>query len=397
MERRILELFAERYRSSAQRRGGRALRLRAWPELMSEAFSSADARLSFLDAMERLERSGLVKLRWKKRRVGDELEAVDLIDAAALYARLGLPLPEDEASALAAAAEAAGEEAENRGDGTAASFFKSIAERSGGLAGKISPREIADLASYAAFDHREAERLPIRALSIRLYSDSKRLESLISAFRSVGTSLRTAGAGVSFAERFPRRSYPEAAVAGRVALVFRDGAVWSLEGRAVSLGWSAAFDLDAIRPKAEDLTQRALTVENKETFHAFVREPFGFGLVICTGGRPNRAVRTLLHLVAIAGFSVFHAGDLDPDGIAILGEVAHLCGARSLGMDRAVFDEYLPYGRSLDRSLVSRLEAVPSEVLEMPGIADLAASIRLHRKGIEQEIIDYGPLIAGLP
>ena len=61
-ERRILELFAERYPASAQRRGGRALRLRAWPELMSEAFSSADARLSFLDAMERLERAGIVAL-----------------------------------------------------------------------------------------------------------------------------------------------------------------------------------------------------------------------------------------------------------------------------------------------------------------------------------------------
>jgi hypothetical protein len=179
-------------------------------------------------------------------------------------------------------------------------------------------------------------------------------------------------------------------------LVFRDGAVWSLEGRAVSLSPSAVFDLDAVRPKP-GASLRALTVENKETFHAFVREPFGFGLVICTGGRPNRAVRTLLRLVAIAGFTVFHAGDLDPDGIAILGEVARLCGARNLGMNRAVFEQYLPYARPLDRTLVSRLKVIPSEDLELPDIAELASSIRVHGKGIEQEIIDYGPLIAELP
>jgi hypothetical protein len=364
---------------------------------MSEAFSSADSRFSFLDAMERLERAGIVALRWKKRRAGDDLESVDLIDAAALYSRLGRPLPEAEAAALAAAAGAAEAAARRRGDGRAAAFFGSIAARSGGLAGKISPRDVEDLSAYAAFDKREAERLPIRALSIRLYSDSKRLEDLISTFRFVRTSLNAAGADASFAELFPLRSYPEVAVAGRVSLVFREGAVWSLEGRAVSLSLSAVGDLDGIRPKAGVPSPRALTVENKETFHAFVREPFGFGIVICTGGRPNRAVRTLLRLVAIAGFSVFHAGDLDPDGIAILGEVARLCGARPLGMDRAVFDRYLPHARLLDRSIASRLESVPAEAFELPGIEELASSIRAHGKGIEQEIIDYGPLIAALP
>ena len=54
MERAILEAFAARYPASAQRRGGRPLRISNWVELLPAAFGSASGRLSFLDAMERL-------------------------------------------------------------------------------------------------------------------------------------------------------------------------------------------------------------------------------------------------------------------------------------------------------------------------------------------------------
>jgi hypothetical protein len=405
MERRILESFAARYPASAQRRGGRRLRLRDWPELLPAAFASAESRCSFLEAMERLERSGLVELHWKKRRVGDDLAAVDLADPAELYRRLGLPLPEDEAAALRAAAADAETAALGRGDGKAASRFRIIGERADDLAGKIGPRDVADLAKLAACAPFETERLPLRALSIRLFADSKRLESLAAVFRTMESATKAGGERASAVgpDLFPRRSYPEAAIAGRADLVFRDGAVWTLAGRAVSLSASAVFDLDAVRPRVERVgtgraasPPRALCVENKETFHAFVRAPGGFDVVTYCGGRPNRAVRTLLRLIALAGFAVYHAGDLDPDGIAILGEVSRLCGARPLGMDTEVFDRYQAYARGLDRTIVARLDNLTPDVLELPGIADLAAAIRARGKGVEQEIIDYAPLVAEL-
>lgn len=386
MEGKILALFAARYPASAQRRGGRALRLRDWPRLLPDAFSSADARHSFLDAMERLERAGILSLHWKKRRVGDDLESADLIDAAALYGRLGLALPEEQAFALLDAAARAADGAVQCDDRKTVVFFQSIAARADSLAGRISPRDIEDIAAFFAFDAREAERLPIRALSIRLYADSKRLEALTDAFRSN----RSADDDL---DPFPVRSYPEAAIAGHAELLFSDGAVWPLGGRSISVPLTAAAELDAIRPPPGVAAPRALSVENKETFHAFVREPFGFDLIVCTGGRPNRCVRLLLRLLAVAGFTVHHAGDLDADGIAILAETAALCGARPLGMNRQVFDRYLPYARDLDPALVARLDGLPPGTLDLPGIAELVAAIRTHRKGVEQEIIDYAPLV----
>jgi hypothetical protein len=112
--------------------------------------------------------------------------------------------------------------------------------------------------------------------------------------------------------------------------------------------------------------------------------------LVCTGGRPNRAVRAVLRVLALSGFSVFHAGDLDADGIAILYEVHSLCGALPFGMNGAVFDRYLPWARDLDAALVSRLGSVPQAAFELPGILDLAERIRQTARGVEQEIVDYG-------
>jgi len=411
MERAILETFAARYPASAQRRGGRPLRISNWVELLPAAFGSAAGRLSFLDAMERLAGAGVLALLWKKRRVGDELAAAVLADPRALYDRLGLPVPEDLAAGLAGTARKLSAAADDRGDLTAAAFFRFIAERADSLTDRLSPRDLADADALFAFDRNEADRLPIRALSIRLYHDSKRLEALTSILRPLavraasgsGTSGSTAG-GSADPLPLPERTYPEVAIAGNVDLVFRDGSLWPLGNRAITLSIPAAGQLLRIKAAARPAAglaagsvvgvapPRALSIENKETFHAFVRCPLGFDFLLCTGGRPNRAVRAVLRVLASSGFSVFHAGDLDADGISILAEAASLCGALPFGMDAATFDRYLPYARDLDPSLVSRLSSVPAAARELPGIWELAERIRETGKGVEQEIIDYGDI-----
>lgn len=381
MERRILEVFAARYPASAQRRGGRPMRVKAWEELLPDAFATGAARLSFLDAMERLERAGILRLEWKKRLKGDALLAAELVGPGALYRRLGLPTPEAEAAELRSAALGFSSEALSRGDGAAAALFSRIAEKTDSLAGRLTPRDAADAAALFAFDREEAARLQIRALSIRLFRDSKRLEALAALLRPLADSPST----------LPVRSYPEAAVAGSVEFAFSDGAVWPLAGRPVALSLEAAEALRAIRA-AKAGRPRALSVENKETFHAFARHPLGFDFTLCAGGRPNRAVRAVLRTLAASGFEVFHAGDMDADGISILAEVASVCGARPFGMDPETFDRYAPFARELDATLVARTASIPEEALKIPGIAELVARIRETGKGVEQEIIDYGSL-----
>ena len=386
MERAILNAFAARYPASAQRRGGKALRLRNWELILPEAFASASARLSFLDAMERLERSGILRLTWAKRRIGDELTAAELADPGALYDRLGRPRLEDEEAALARSASASADAAQVRGDQRAAVLFRFVSDAAGSLAERLAPKDMEDAAAFFAVDPGESERLPLRALSVRLYRDSKRLEALGTRLKPVIVqAFRVADAGDD-SPLLPERAYPEAAVAGDVDLVFADGAVWKLGRRAIDLSLSAAESLSRIR-KTGGL--RALTVENKETFHAFARVPMDFDFIVCSGGRLNRAVRAVLRALSASGAAVFHAGDLDADGIAILGEVSQLCGARPFGMDTDTFDRYLPYARDLDAVLVARLTGVPDTALSLPGIRELAQRIRDTRRGVEQEIIDY--------
>lgn len=384
MEREILALFAERYPASAQRRGGKPLRLRRWRQLLPDAFSSAASRLSFLEAAERLERSGILRLLWEKRRVGDELAAAELIDPRALYLRLGRPSPDDEAALLAARAREL--------SGTA--LFAFIADKADTLPGVLSPRDLDDAAAFFAFDRTEAARLPIRALSVRLYRDSKRLESLLRRLKPI--SALAVREGVIRSPAFPRRSYPEASIAGAVELEFEDGSSWSLAPGPVSLSAAAAQRLRKVRAagaSAGDGPLRALSVENKETFYAFAADPLGFDAVVYCGGRPNRAVKALLRALAGSGAAMFHSGDLDADGIAILAEVAAHCGARPFGMDAAVFDRYLPYARALGPSLVARLGSLDDAARALPGIEELIVRIRETARGVEQEVIDYAELI----
>ncbi len=385
MERRILQRFAARYPGSAQRRGGRSLRLKNWDRLLPEAFAGADARRSFLDALERLEQAGILKLYWKKHRKGDELAAAELADPRALHERLGRPLPEDLAGLLASSASAAAAEATDPEARQIAAFFRFVADRADTLGDRLTPRDVRDAAALFACDPAERDRLPIRALSIRLYRDSKRLEALVSLLRPL-----LARASLAGKLPLPERVYPEAALAGHAELVFADRTVWQIDGKPLTLSLAAAGALERIRAPVPQ--PRALSIENKETFHAFSGHPLGFDVLLCTGGRPNRAVRAVLRVLALSGFTVFHAGDLDADGIAILGEAHDLSGALPFGMDAAVFDRYLPWARDLNASLVSRLSSVPRAVFGLPGIPGLAERIRQTAKGVEQEIIDYAAI-----
>ncbi|MDP2790129.1 MAG: DUF2399 domain-containing protein, partial [Rectinemataceae bacterium] len=268
-------------------------------------------------------------------------------------------------------------------DDTAADA-SAAAERIGRLAALpgMTPEILADAALFLPVPRDEVASLPLRALSIKLYRNSKRLESilpfLVAAMDEAGR------------ESLPERSYPEAAIAGFADLVFEDGTVWPLGGKSLSLSLETAEKIVAIRPEHQLYTLHALTVENKENFHAFARSAgTNRTLVVATGGRPNRAVRAILHLLASCGWSTRHAGDLDPDGIAILGEVHRICGAMPLMMDTETFDRYAAYAKPLPESILRRLAYLGADVVDLPGIAALVQRIAESGMSVEQEIIEY--------
>lgn len=397
----ICRTFALRYPDSAMRQGGQGLRLRDWESRLPACFSSLERRLAFLEAMEALERDGILTLHWARRRIGDDLVSAELADAAALYRELGRLTPEEEAGRLAACAEALVAGARTRGDTVAADILARMA-----ILPDIEPAGLEDAARFLATAPAIRNTLPIRALSVRLFRDSKRLEAILPHIESA--------VGGSADLELPERSFPEVNVAGSVLLRFRDGSSWNVGGRILNIALETVLDIEAIVPVAccmDDAESgtgsrpgRAVTVENKETFYGFARTlhsrergmaaialsgGFDLDLVVLTGGRPNRAVAALLSLLASCGWNVRHAGDLDPDGIAILGDVHALCGALPLAMDSPTFALYADCARPLSDSILARLRLLDARTLALPGIASLADSIREAESGVEQEVIDY--------
>lgn len=409
-EGRILAALAESYPGSAAARGGRELRLRGEDLFPDFGTAAPDDRESFLEAAEALEAAGLVRLQWRGRR-GEELRALILSDPEALFLRLGRRSPAEEAEeARAAALRCASASAYAPGFGNPGTeFFEFLARRLGpqDAAAGITARSVNELgrlfsalADLPRLPEAGAEPLgrvdPLagltpRALSVRLYADSKRLERLLSLFK---LEFQKAGReGLALPDlSFLERSFPETLVAGRLS--FSAAGYGTLEngtGLVLGLPWQTARQLTAIRPLDGNPAPRALGVENKESFHALAGAELGFDCVFYAAGHPNPAVRAVAKALAVSGFKLYHAGDLDPDGILILQEMQEAAGSAltPVFMDAATFERYRAYGRRLDGSMMERVSRISDEILAIPGIRGLVERILATGLSVEQEIIDY--------
>jgi hypothetical protein len=140
--------------------------------------------------------------------------------------------------------------------------------------------------------------------------------------------------------------------------------------------------------------KRILTVENKESYFtaAYALKDF-FGGFVYTGGYPNTAVKALLKVFAVSGYSIFHFGDLDPEGISIFLEVERRAGIdiRPFLMSEDIYKAYAGYGYELGVPALTKLRAAPD-----PRFAKLAALMTETRRGVEQEIIDIPRYSSGI-
>jgi hypothetical protein len=194
------------------------------------------------------------------------------------------------------------------------------------------------------------------------------------------------------------RSYSDTMIAGK--LLFRlldqngNDRHWLANegGNVLGLPLMTVQKMCAIRClKAGKTMRKALMVENKETFHALSSRLTHIDCLVYVGGYPNRAVQKLISLLAISGFMLYHAGDLDIDGIRIFQEVARYAGKPviPLRMNVETFNEYAHCARKLGKSMLQNINLISESIRSMPGIAELIVRIETSGLGIEQEIIDY--------
>jgi hypothetical protein len=404
-ERRIVETFLERYPASAAALGGRPLRIRTGQIFPGFETAPPDDRESFLEAAESLERQNILSLIWTGRRKGEALSALVCAGPENLFALAGKPSPSLVAEeARQSASKTARELSSRTAAQNAAPLFTFIAETLSpeDAAAGINPKAVQDLALLAAAfvsgppasSHAFPGITP-RALSVSLYADSKRLEELLAIFSRVLSRARRREIG------FPDflslgRSFPETLIAGKFVLDFTlqtaAPPLVNAAGSILGLPLETVRKIERILPLRNGGAARrpsVLTVENKETFYALGESDFD--CLLYTGGHPNGAVRALTVLLAASDFGFSHAGDLDPEGILILQELAGIADktVSPLRMDAETFDRYAACGRRLENSALRRLKLIRQETCRLPGIAGLIRRIEETGLGVEQEIIDY--------
>ncbi len=391
LARRILAVFAESYPTSASFKGGRKLRKSGWHELFPRITTDVSAKNDFLEAVEELVDEGILSARWKRFREGDYLEALYLEDPQSLFDALGMPSPESISESMRLVLDTP----EWR-DPRLRELAEYLAPRlsAGHPVPVRNAAELEDLGRLFLLSSEEATSRPLRALSVRLYADSKRLERLIPIADRLSRAM--GNEPISFTLGLGR-SYPEVsfAVRGRVSLVGH-ASPWTFAGEIVTLPAATLSLIDRLDLEPRSTTTGptvVLSVENKETFHVLAERlppglPPGIAGIVYSAGHPNDAVKAFLRICVKADARVFHYGDLDPDGILIAQEIASLLAVPVVPWNMSVelHRQYAPYGYSLDSTQTARLalvaESVPRELRE------LAREIGRTGIGVEQEIID---------
>jgi hypothetical protein len=242
------------------------------------------------------------------------------------------------------------------------------------------------------------EKITTRALSIALYHDSKRLEHLIDLFNPLLTKVR--GQGISAPDfSFLQRSLPETMIAGRLIFEYKGDnppmPLVNATGLMLGFPLQSIGAIRSIKTIDDRDTPAVLTIENLETFYALGDPQDGglslFDCFLYTGGYLNQADAAMVKILADSGFRLYHAGDLDPDGILILQHIMDVTGkpVTPVGMDAAVFDRYLVWGRPLTGTILAQIKKIRDDTKAVPGIAELLRRIKETGRGVDQEIIDY--------
>lgn len=383
---RILDRFAEDYPGSAHYRGGRKLRKAGWQNLFPEIVGDVEAKEQFLGGVEALVVRGIVSVKWKRFREGDEVEALYLEDPEKLYAVTGGKRPERIREEML----------------SVLSGWKPVSSAGTAVKETVTAKLTAyhplpvndeglleDICTLLDLSPDEAARRPLRALSVHLYNDSKRLEHII---KTADILCRDAVGETASSLLGLERKYPEVTFAADAELVFLDGTVWKLAGRPLSLPLTTLEDVSALRFPGKGAAAgtpagkpAVLSVENKESFFVAVGTESGpFSGYLYTGGYPGPGEARFLSLAREAGAEVYHFGDLDPEGLKIFEAVDKLCegSARPFLMDLPTYRSYAEYGYTLDRQNIHRLESVTH-----PCFRELKKEMKRTGKGVEQEVV----------
>ncbi|GBU26867.1 hypothetical protein R84B8_00382 [Treponema sp. R8-4-B8] len=411
-KKKIIDEFISHYFDSASETEENRSVLRVRSSLLFPNFDTirSDEKESYLEAAESLQRKGIINLNWEKRNKGERLKTLSCENFEKLFEEAGRPYPKTEAEKIRSML---GEKVRAIKESTlpgrdAVQTEKTIALLEF-LSLRFSPHEIGQGIDQHAMEEfirllefcsesAQREKLTTRALSILLYHDSKRLENLLSLCNPLFSRAQKT---VSIPDlSFLERSYPETMIAGKIIIQFKnqEPPLVNAEGHILGFPLESAEVIESIQLVSDKKEKTVLTIENKETFYALgspqkhneSKDLSHYDCFLYIGGYSNRAAAALVKTLASSGFSFYHAGDLDPDGILILQHVQELAEKPvvPVRMDAATFDKYQAWARPLDKQTLRQIEKIREEI-NNPELAGLLRRIEETGMGVEQEIIDY--------
>ena len=407
-EKNIVDAFISHYFAHVPPSDGSVLRVRSATLFPDFDAACPNEKESYLEAAESLERKGIAKLNWEKRAKGERLKTLICENFEKLFEEAGRPYPKTEAEKIRAVIGAKVKALRDSPDvlnNEAAEKFIGLLEF---ISGNFGPREIGqgmdqqaieELISFLefSFEPSQLENITTRALSILLYRDSKRLENILALRATLLARTQEAVSAPHF--NLPERSYPETMISGKIIFEYKneETPLVNAGGHILGIPLDNAKEIESIRLVSNKNEKTVLTIENKETFFALAsprkhgESLSHYDCFLYTGGYPNRAVAALLKTLAASGFSFYHAGDLDPDGVLILLNVEELAGkpVTPLRMDAATFDQYRTWARSLTKPMLSQIEKIGEGTKLKAELSGLLRRIEETGLGVEQEIVDY--------
>jgi hypothetical protein len=371
-----------------------------------------DKKESFLEAAESFASRGILELTWFKHRQHEILRYLKCIDREALFALLDKPFPKTVVKSIQKAAPSIISQIKvpcckkllvfmsekvslkDVEHGVTKHVFKDFAKLLDVLY-KSNPRTDSNPPSDVTAPYLILDGITPRALSVMLFNDSKRIEVITKLLTRLLKRAEKAGhyvPNMSFLER----SFPETLISGKIEIHFNQSKtpLTNDTGNIIGLPLETVKyikRISAINLGKKNAEPTVLTIENKETFYA-LKSSKNYSCLLYTGGYPSRAVSSLLRVLSDSGFSFFHAGDVDPDGILILQDIWKNTGKNitPVCMDPATFCRYRKPGRKLEKSMLDKIKLIGDVVRSIDGIQEVLSLIESTGIGIEQELIDYG-------
>jgi len=395
----------KRFPSSAAAQGGKELRLNVSKVFPSIGEKNPDELETFLEAAELLEKQNIVSLIWEKYKTGENLKTIIVKHPEKVYRLLNEVFP------IQGCAEARNNakvktEILRQKNNSSAQFFELMANtlNNEDFSKGITANVVENL--YQLFVHLPDHILnnellcTPRALSIKIFNDSKKIESLLRTASFLFKRAEKEGISLAGIDVF-ERNFPEVLITGSLRITGeRSLHISCTPASIISLPQATTVKIqiiDLITPSSpEEQSKRVLCIENKETYYAlsasYLNNYFtAYDVLLYTGGYANKAVISVLKALVQSGFSLYHSGDLDPDGILIFQNMyEELDGnIHPVFMNAQIFSKYEKYGRKLDKKIISRAKLIKPSIRSISDLQKLIELIEQTGIGIEQEIIDY--------